>query len=165
MKLSGFWREYEMSDLGTSNFHFIYGFEILLSWEESMLIFLSVQLTLGELFMLILFICWIILSFANFVLSRSEREEQGSEREAADACRSLQAGRAAAAHRSGRGKCCSKIPAPARRAVLVTASHVFAPEINDRMEHVVYKLSVEDKEALANARKSKWDNNEDMPGN
>lgn len=90
-----------------------------------------------------------------------------SEREAEDACRSHQAGRAVSARRSDRGKCCSEIPNPAGEPLLVTASHVIASGINDveRMEHVIYKLSVEDKEALANARKSKWDNNQDVPGN
>lgn len=79
------------------------------------------------------------------------------EREAEEASRSLQAGRAVSARGSGRGKRCSEIPSPAGEPLLVTASHVSASGIDalDRMEHVIYRLSVEEKEALANARKSK----------
>lgn len=74
---------------------------------------ISVQSILDEMFMIILLMWLIILSFASFAVSRAVREEQGSCRSERQrkARRSLRAGRAVSAHRSGRGKCCSEIPA------------------------------------------------------
>lgn len=155
-----------MSGPETPNFHIICGFEILLSWEERIWIFLSswywrkclwFSYSSDELF-------WALL--VSHCPAQSGRSRCLAAR-GRGRCRSLQAGRAVSARGSGRGKCCSKIPTPAGEPLLVTASHVIASGINDleRMEHVIYKLSAEDKEALANARKSKWDDNQDVPGN